>query len=72
MKLGDWMVFNDVSQSEMARVVGTTEATISRIRRERNAPGIDIGIRIVNVSSASTLRRYAYPWNKVTKEDLNI
>jgi transcriptional regulator with XRE-family HTH domain len=59
--LGDWMAMKNISQSEMARLVGTTEATISRVRRGINAPGIDIAAKIVELTE-----------NKVTLQDLSI
>jgi transcriptional regulator with XRE-family HTH domain len=46
MKLIDWLEQHRISQVGMARKLGVSEATISRVCRGINTPGLDVAIKI--------------------------
>lgn len=46
MKLADWLKRNNMNQAELARRLGIAESTLSRIRRGKNTPGLDIAMKI--------------------------
>jgi transcriptional regulator with XRE-family HTH domain len=52
MTLNEWLDKHRMSQSELAKILGVSEGTISRWRRGINTPGLDIAIKIQDVTNS--------------------
>jgi transcriptional regulator with XRE-family HTH domain len=51
MTLSEWLERHRMTQAEFADKIGVSEGTISRIRRGINTPGLDIAIKIQDVTN---------------------
>jgi transcriptional regulator with XRE-family HTH domain len=51
MTLDEWLNKHHTTQAEMAKRLDVSEGTVSRLRRRINTPGLDIIIKIQDVTN---------------------
>ena len=69
MTLHEWLERHNMAQAELARRIGVSEATLSRIRRGVNTPGLDTAIKIQEATcNAVTLQDLIKSGGGVTRQ----
>jgi len=53
MRLSEWLKSSDMRACDLARAVGTTEATISRLKHGRSQPSFDLARRIAEATEGA-------------------